>query len=66
MSNAVPRFLRIGAVIDRVGLSRRTILDLVADGRFPRPVHPSPHTRAWIEAEVVEWMEARIAERDAA
>ena len=59
-----PRFLRIADVIDRVGLSRTTIWRLEATGEFPKSVVISEGRRAWIESEVQEWIELKIAERD--
>ncbi|KQT60374.1 MULTISPECIES: helix-turn-helix transcriptional regulator [unclassified Aureimonas] len=59
-----PRLLRIAAVLDRVGLSKRTMLTLVEKGAFPKPVRPSRGTVAWIEAEVDGWIRDRITERD--
>ena len=57
------RFLRITEVEAMTGLSRTTIYDWSADGRFPRPVRLSGRAVRWIESEVLEWMDERI-ERD--
>ena len=54
------RFLRISEVEALTGLSRTTIYDWSADGRFPRPVRLSERAVRWIESEVVEWMAERI------
>jgi len=59
------RFLRRPEVIRRTGLSRSYLVELEAKGRFPKRVKLSDRASAWIEAEVVEWMESRIAARDA-
>ena len=56
------RFLRISEVEALTGLSRTTIYDWSADGRFPRPVRLSERAVRWIESEVVEWMEERIGQ----
>jgi prophage regulatory protein len=43
----------------------RTHLDrLEKAGRFPRRVHVGPHTVAWIEDEINQWIAARLSERD--
>ena len=66
-TSAPIRFLRISEVAARTGLSRTTIYDWAADGRFPRPVRLSPRAVRWIEADVEEWIRERIAEsRDGA
>ena len=56
------RFLRISEVEALTGLSRTTIYDWSADGRFPRPVRLSGRAVRWVESEVLEWMDERIAE----
>lgn len=55
------RFLRLKQVIARTGLSRSSIYLMVGDGQFPRQVRLSgSRSVAWIEAEVEDWMQARI------
>lgn len=38
---------------------------LEAEGRFPVRVRLGPQRVAWVESEILEWISARIAERDA-
>ena len=54
------RFLRLPEVLARTGLSRSTIYVRLEQGRFPRPVSLGARAVGWIEAEVDEWMRARI------
>ena len=54
------RFLRLPEVLARTGLSRSTIYVRLDQGRFPRPVSLGGRAVGWIEAEVDEWMRARI------
>ena len=61
-----PRFLRIGAVIEKTGMNQRPLYDLMAKGLFPKSIPLGPRMRAWLEEEVTAWQEARIAEREAA
>lgn len=44
--------------------SRNYIDRMIRENRFPRPVYLSPRRRAFIEAELDEWIAARAAERD--
>jgi prophage regulatory protein len=46
--------------------SRQHIDRLEKAGRFPRHVDIGENSIAWVEAEIDAWLEARIAERDAA
>lgn len=57
------RLLRLDAVKEITGLSRSTIY---ADPTFPRPVKIGERAVAWVEDEIREWVDARIAERQAA
>lgn len=59
-----PRLLRLPDVIRATGLARSSIYDLIAAGRFPRPVPLTATARAWREDEVQQWIADRIAARD--
>lgn len=43
------------------GLSCSTIYQLIGKGQFPRPVRIGVRTVAWIQSEVVDYIESRIA-----
>ncbi|EED32242.1 transcriptional regulator, AlpA family [gamma proteobacterium NOR5-3] len=60
------RLIRLRRVQDLTGLSRSYIYALAAQGRFPKSVAlvPGGTSRAWVESEVFDWLEQRIAERD--
>ncbi len=59
------RFLPLREVLARTSLSRSQIYRLIASGDFPKAV-PLGARRAFLESEIQEWMDARIAERAAA
>lgn len=54
------RLLRISEVEARTGLSRSTIYEWSADGRFPPPVRLSDRVVRWVEAEVEAWIRERL------
>jgi len=56
--------LRLPAVRRITGYSTSTIYRLAAEGRFPRQVALGPKSVGWVQHEVREWVDARIAERD--
>ena len=68
------RFIRLPEVLTRTGYGRTTIYRKMEDGSFPRsvklggpPVDPEAFDSraiAWIEDEVVQWIDSRIEERD--
>ena len=59
---ASSRFIKIPKVIDMVGMSKSQIYAQMADEEFPMPVKQGKRSVAWLEAEVQEWIESRIAE----
>ena len=60
------RLLRFPDLSDRVGLRHSAIYDAIRKGTFPKPVSIGRKAVAWLESEVDVWINARIAERDAA
>lgn len=59
------RLLHIKVVCERTSLSRSTVLKLCNEGAFPKPVKLGDLRVAFVESEVLDWISARIAERDA-
>ena len=55
--------LRRKEVEKLTALSRSRIYALMAAGSFPKPARLGTMSVAWVEAEVREWIDARIAER---
>jgi prophage regulatory protein len=47
-----------------IAWSRQHVFRMVRMGRFPAPVKLGEATNAWVEAEIDDWLEARVAERD--
>ncbi|MDF2445758.1 MAG: hypothetical protein K0S46_994 [Moraxellaceae bacterium] len=60
--------LRLKAVIARTGLSKTTIYELGDpshpryDPTFPKRFQLTPGAVGWVEQEVMEWLEAKIAQ----
>lgn len=53
---SVPKqFLRLPAVLERVGLKRATIYKRIKAGTFPAPLQLGPRAVAWDEAAIAEW-----------
>jgi len=60
----MPNFLeealwRMPALIERTGLSKTTIEDMVARDLFPAPRQIGARAIAWLASEVIEWMRSR-------
>ncbi len=58
------RLIRLKEVIDCTGLGRSTLYKFIADGQFPRPVSLGDRAVAWVDAEVDEWILAKVEARD--
>lgn len=53
--------LRLPRVKEKVDLSKSQIYALINAGSFPAPVKLSERCSAWVESELDEWIESRIA-----
>ena len=49
-----------GIVFSKCHLDR-----MIKEGRFPKPIWLGPRRRAWPEVEIDQWIDGKIAERDA-
>ncbi|GHT95338.1 hypothetical protein AGMMS49545_18120 [Betaproteobacteria bacterium] len=58
------RFLSIHEVINVTSQSKSTIHKHVREGRFPKPVPMLGRRVAWLESEVLQWMNDLIEERN--
>ena len=57
--------LRRKQVEARTGLSRSTLYARIAQGTFPAPLSLGARAVGGVEGEVLEWLRARLAEREA-
>jgi prophage regulatory protein len=66
MMKMLRRLLRLAAVEDVVGMKKTQIYDAIGRGVFPRPVPILEGGKAvgWVEDEIIDYIEARIALRD--
>ncbi len=61
---SLPALLRRPEVERLTGLSRARIYEKMATGDFPKPVKTGPRAVAWVESEIADWQNQRIADRD--
>jgi prophage regulatory protein len=61
MEEKAQRFLRLDDVRVRVPYSRSTIYQLMAQGKFPKPIKLGERAVAWVEADIDQWMADRTA-----
>jgi prophage regulatory protein len=53
--------LRREQVLARIGLSRSSLYNLMVTGDFPKPVALGTRAVGWIESEVQDWLQQKIA-----
>lgn len=58
------RFIRMREAIQKTGLSKSSIYDLMAQGHFPKTISLGGRSVAFIESEIDAWMAERIAARN--
>jgi len=56
--------LRLPDVIKKTALSRSEIYDMIAKGLFPKQIKLTTRSSGWIQSEVEQWVDDRVAERD--
>jgi prophage regulatory protein len=62
--NRLHRIIRLHELPQYCGLGRTQIAELIAQGKFPRPVKLSTRRKGWLEAELIAWQQERITRRD--
>ena len=64
--NQSNRLIRIRDVIYLTGISKSYIYQLVSQNQFPKSIQliPGGSSVAWVEGEVLEWIDGRIQERN--
>ena len=58
------QLLKMPEVRAKTGLSRSHLYALAQNGEFPKPIKLSERSSAWVESEVQDWIDTRIAQRD--
>ena len=54
------KLLRLRDVIKITSLSKKTIYDYMAEGKFPKNILLGPKISVWIEREIQEWINSQI------
>ena len=62
----VNTILRLPTVKVRTGLSRSTIYLRMSKGEFPPSISLGGRAVGWLEGDVNDWLESKVAARDAA
>lgn len=57
------RFISMKEVMHKTSLARSTIYKYLADGCFPKSASLGTSKVAWLESDIEEWMEEKLAQR---
>ena len=58
------KILRLPTVKSLTGLSRSTIYAYISEGTFPKQLVLGERAVGWVEAEITDWIDERIQERN--
>lgn len=58
------RIMRLKEVIEKTGLSRSTIYNLISQGKFPKQIDLGARSVGWVDTEIEDWLLAKIELRD--
>lgn len=58
------RLIKLKEVLTITGLSRSHTYALAQKGLFPKPVKLTERSSAWVQTEVLDWVESRISARN--
>ena len=63
VTSAPKNILRLPKVVQKTGLSRATIYAYIKKNQFPAPLSLGDRSSGWLENEVENWIDSRIALR---
>lgn len=58
------KLIKLREVMALTSLGRSTVYKFIGEGIFPKQVSLGANCVAWIEEEVLDWMNAKIEQRD--
>ncbi|MBV1929039.1 MAG: AlpA family transcriptional regulator [Gammaproteobacteria bacterium] len=56
------KILRLSCVMERTGLSRSSIYAYIQEDKFPAQIQLGERRVGWLESEISDWIQGRIAE----
>ena len=58
------RIIKLKEVLNKTGLGRSTLYNLIGASQFPKPIPLGLRAVGWLESEIEEWIMARVRTRD--
>ncbi|EBE6033171.1 AlpA family phage regulatory protein [Salmonella enterica subsp. enterica] len=62
-SRPTQKLIRFPKVIEMTGRSRTRIYADIKSETFPKPIRIGPRSIAWVEQEIIDWLEERKQQR---
>ncbi|EEQ3299757.1 AlpA family phage regulatory protein [Escherichia coli] len=62
-SRPTEKLIRFPKVIEMTGRSRTRIYADIKSETFPKPIRIGPRSIAWVEQEIIDWLEERKQQR---
>lgn len=53
------KILRLPQVLDRIGISRSQVYELIKRDQFPKGIKLGARARGWSEADIQDWIRSR-------
>lgn len=64
INNMAKRLIRLPDVMSITGLKRSTIYFKMKEGKFPNNIPIGERSVAWVEGEVINWIDGNISKRE--
>jgi len=58
------RIMRLKEVIEKTGLAKSTVYNLISQGKFPKQIDLGARSVGWVDTEIEDWLLAKIELRD--
>ena len=59
------RIMRLKEITEKTGLAKSTIYNLISQGKFPKQIDLGARSVGWVDTEIEEWLEEKVAHRNA-
>jgi len=57
--------MRLKEITEKTGLAKSTIYNLISQGKFPKQIDLGARSVGWVDTEIEEWLEEKVAHRNA-
>ena len=58
------RIIKLKEVLNKTGLGRSTLYNLIGTSQFPKPIPLGLRAVGWLESEIEKWIMERVQSRD--